>query len=167
MPAQAIGDDRLQLVTGRGVVPVVLPTAPQNSATAGFNVAFDSGDPAQCNCVWQAINRGRDVSDIDALRALTSQMTQEGIRRYWSSAATRRGAGSGRAGRYALHCPVLTGCGSRLTPAQPCCTPQALPNAAEDSNSVMRYLMLTGAFDAAAFAALSGTLSRSWLLLLI
>lgn len=106
------------------------------------------------------------MSDIDALRALTSQMTQEGIRRLLvisgDAAWCRERAEAIRA--------VLPGDWLWVAPdapAQPCCTPQALQTLL---GREFRHAIFDAwqGFDAAAFAALSGTLQAgSWLLLLM
>ncbi len=60
--AQAIGDDRLQQQGQGASCRIVLPTAPQNSATAGLSV--DLTAVTRRNVIRLAkllINRGRDV----------------------------------------------------------------------------------------------------------
>ncbi|EBX8221625.1 tRNA cytosine(34) acetyltransferase TmcA, partial [Salmonella enterica subsp. enterica serovar Enteritidis] len=106
------------------------------------------------------------MSDIDALQALTSQMTQEGIRRLLvisgDAAWCRERAEAIRAalpGDWLWVAPDA--------PAQPCCTPQALQTLL---GREFRHAIFDAwqGFDAAAFAALSGTLQAgSWLLLLM
>lgn len=106
------------------------------------------------------------MSDIDALQALTSQMTQEGIRRLLvisgDAAWCRKRAEAIRAalpGDWLWVAPDA--------PAQPCCTPQALQTLL---GREFRHAIFDAwqGFDAAAFAALSGTLQAgSWLLLLM
>lgn len=106
------------------------------------------------------------MSDIDALQALTSQMTQEGIRRLLvisgDAAWCRERAEAIRAalpGDWLWVAPDA--------PAQPRCTPQALQTLL---GREFRHAIFDAwqGFDAAAFAALSGTLQAgSWLLLLM
>ncbi|HDQ0452200.1 TPA: tRNA cytosine(34) acetyltransferase TmcA [Salmonella enterica] len=106
------------------------------------------------------------MSDIDALQALTLQMTQEGIRRLLvisgDAAWCRERAEAIRAalpGDWLWVAPDA--------PAQPCCTPQALQTLL---GREFRHAIFDAwqGFDAAAFAALSGTLQAgSWLLLLM
>ncbi|ECE1087462.1 tRNA cytosine(34) acetyltransferase TmcA [Salmonella enterica] len=106
------------------------------------------------------------MSDIDALQALTSQMTQEGIRRLLvisgDTAWCRERAEAIRAalpGDWLWVAPDA--------PADPRCTPQALQTLL---GREFRHAIFDAwqGFDAAAFAALSGTLQAgSWLLLLM
>lgn len=106
------------------------------------------------------------MSDIDALQALTSQMIQEGIRRLLvisgDAAWCRERAEAMRAalpGDWLWVAPDA--------PAEPRCTPQALQMLL---GREFRHAIFDAwqGFDAAAFAALSGTLQAgSWLLLLM
>ncbi len=132
---------------------IVLPTALQNSATAGLSTrGFDSGDPAQCNTFGKnAINRG-GMSDIRYFTRRACQITTKAFAVYWSSAAMRHMVRSRP--RRPLRCPV-TAVG-RLTRPPAARTPQALQTLLGREDSVMRV------FDAAgrrrSVCALSGTL---------
>lgn len=106
------------------------------------------------------------MADIDALQVLTSQMTLEGIRRLLvisgDAAWCRQRAQAMRAalpGDWLWVAPDA--------PAEPRCTPQALQTLL---GREFRHAIFDAGqgFDAAAFAALSGTLQAgSWLLLLM
>ncbi|EGE4654669.1 tRNA cytosine(34) acetyltransferase TmcA [Salmonella bongori serovar 40:z35:-] len=105
------------------------------------------------------------MSDIDALKTLTSQMTQEGIRRLLVISGDANWC---RERAETMHAALP---GDWLwvspdVPAEPRCTPQALQTLL---GREFRHAIFDArqGFDAAAFAALSGTLQAgSWLLLL-
>ncbi|ECG8590038.1 tRNA cytosine(34) acetyltransferase TmcA [Salmonella enterica subsp. salamae] len=105
------------------------------------------------------------MSDIDALQALTSQMTREGIRRL----LVISGDAAWCLERVEAIRAALSGDWLWVAPdapAEPRCTPQALQTLLGREFHHAIFDARQG-FDAAAFAALSGTLQAgSWLLLL-
>ena len=164
--AQAIGDDRLQQQSQGRVVPDSFTHGTSQQRYSWFKRGFDSGDPAQCNTFVKHLTSGAGMAELTAFHTLTAQMKREGIRRLLVL--------SGEEGWCFDHAlklrDALPGDWLWISPqpdAENHCSPSALQTLL---GREFRHAVFDArhGFDAAAFAALSGTLKAgSWLVLLL